>query len=262
MKPLPAADSVAAPDSRVSPWRDLSALSPARIGLGRSGVSLPTREILSFGLAHARARDAVHDPLDVPSLRAQLEADAWNVTAVWSEVPDRAAYLARPDWGRRLSEDSIAQLKPDCGEVDLVFVLSDGLSAAAVHHHAAALLRALRPRLADLRIGPMVIATQARVALADEIGERLCARMVACLIGERPGLSSPDSLGVYLTWAPRVGRSDAERNCVSNIHAAGLGHEQAATQIEGLIRAAMSLRVTGVALVTTGSALVDARTIR
>ncbi|MGQ0620084.1 MAG: ethanolamine ammonia-lyase subunit EutC [Panacagrimonas sp.] len=248
MKQAPATAIATDSDSTVSPWRDLSTSSPARIGLGRSGVSLPTREILAFGLAHARARDAVHDPLDVPALRAQLEADAWTVTTVRSQAPDRAAYLARPDWGRCLSDESSAQLKPEAGESDLVFVLGDGLSAAAVRHHAPALLRALRPLLADLSIGPVIIATQARVALADEIGERLGARMVVCLIGERPGLSSPDSLGAYLTWAPRVGRSDAERNCVSNIHAAGLGHEAAAIQISRLIRSAMSLQVTGIAL--------------
>lgn len=241
MAPLPV-------DSELSPWRDLAGLSPARIGLGRSGVSLPTREILSFGLAHARARDAVHDPLDVPALRTALRAEGWTVLGVRSQAPDRAAYLARPDWGRRLDADSAAELIPDAAGTDLVFVLGDGLSAAALQRHAAPLLAALRTRLTDLSLGPLVIATQARVALADEIGERLRARMVICLIGERPGLSSPDSLGAYLTWAPRVGRSDAERNCVSNIHAAGLAYEAAADEIAGRIRSALARQLTGVAL--------------
>lgn len=243
-----ASDAVTSAQGVVSPWSELSAFSPARVGLGRSGASLPTREILSFGLAHARARDAVHEGLDLAALRAQLEADAWVVTGVRSQAPDRAAYLARPDWGRRLDADSTAALQGVADTSDLVFVLGDGLSAAALHRHAAALLRSLRSRLAGLRLGPLVIASQARVALADEIGERLGARMVACLIGERPGLSSPDSLGVYLTWEPRVGRNDAERNCVSNIHADGLGYDEAADEIARLVRRAFSLRLTGVAL--------------
>ena len=232
----------------VSPWRDLTAVSPARIGLRRSGVSLPTREILSFGLAHARARDAVHEALDVAALSAQLESE-WGAP-LWtsSAAPDRATYLARPDWGRRLTAASAAALDGARAPCDLIVVLGDGLSAAALHRHAATLMAALRPRLEDLRIGPAVIATQARVALADAIGERLGARMVVCLIGERPGLSSPDSLGAYLTWAPRVGCTDAERSCVSNIHGAGLSCELAATEIERLVRAAFARQLTGVAL--------------
>ena len=231
-------------------WAELAALTPARVALGRSGVSLPTREVLGFGLAHARARDAVHAQLDVAALRTMLEADGLSVVEVRSRAPDRAAYLARPDWGRRLDEPSqvdLAKLASEIG-VDLVFVLSDGLSATAVQTHVPPLLRSVLPRLAHLRIASCVIATQARVALADEIGEILRARVAVSLIGERPGLSSPDSLGIYLTAQPRIGRSDAERQCISNIHAAGLGYAQAAVSLCALIASALSTGTSGVAI--------------
>lgn len=236
-------------------WADLAGLTSARIALGRSGVSLPTRELLSFGLAHARARDAVHAALDGPRLRDELEGEGWAVLEVASLARDRAAYLARPDWGRTLDDVSRARLtthraaaSPREALADVALVLSDGLSAAAIHAHALPLLCALRPLLAGLHLAPLVIATQARVALADEVGECLGARLVASLIGERPGLSSPDSLGIYLTAAPRRGRTDAERNCISNIHAAGLRYDEAARQITQLISAAIREGCTGVAL--------------
>lgn len=242
-------------------WSELAGLTPARIALGRSGVSLPTRELLGFGLAHARARDAVHAALDAPALRAELEADGWSVIEVASAAGNRAAYLARPDWGRRLDEASAARVAV-CGieAPDLVLVLSDGLSALAVQRHAVPLLRALAAaRCAAeasvllsatnaIRNAPAVIATQARVALADEVGESLRARIAVSLIGERPGLSSPDSLGVYVTANPRVGCTDAERNCISNIHAAGLSYDEAAAQISELIGATLAGGKTGVAL--------------
>lgn len=234
-------------------WAGLAGLTPARVALGRSGVSLPTRELLSFGLAHARARDAVHAALDVPRLRAELEQDGWRVVEVASRAADRAAYLARPDWGRRLDPVSAARLQavladePAAVSPDLVLVLSDGLSGAAVQTHARLLLRALRPKLSGLCLAPLVIATQARVALSDEVGECFGARFAASLIGERPGLSSPDSLGIYLTGDPRVGRTDAERNCISNIHGAGLGYEDAAEQFADRLAAALRGGRTGVA---------------
>lgn len=237
----------------VSAWRELSALSPARVGLGRSGVSLPTREILSFGLAHARARDAVHEALDIDALSVQLKSEYGPPLRVRSAAPDRATYLARPDWGRRLTTACAAALDASRAPCDLVLVLADGLSAAALHRHAVNLIDALRPHLATFVVGPLVIATQARVALADEIGERLGARMVVCLIGERPGLSSPDSLGAYLTWAPHVGCTDAERNCVSNIHGGGLTCDEAAAQIDCIVRAAFARQLTGVALARTAA---------
>lgn len=244
-------------------WAELADLTPARVALGRSGVSLPTRELLSFGLAHARARDAVHTALDTAQLRAVLEAQAWRVIEVASSAPDRAAYLARPDWGRRLSAASEARLiqcvAMESNDIparpDLVLVLSDGLSSAALHAHALPLLTALRSRLDGLRVAPLVIATQARVALSDAVGEHFGARLAVNLIGERPGLSSPDSLGVYVTAAPRVGRCDAERWCLSNIHGAGLGYKEAAAQLAVLIASALRSGRSGVASMARDASL-------
>ncbi|WP_029923483.1 ethanolamine ammonia-lyase subunit EutC [Nevskia soli] len=231
-------------------WAALRRHTDARIALGRSGASLPTRAVLAFELAHAQARDAVLTALDVPALRRELEADGWKVAEVRSGAPDQAAYLARPDWGRRLHDDSLAALDaPGIGKADLVLVVSDGLSSTAVQQNAAPLLRALRPLLPEgLALAPVVIATHARVALADEVGERLGARIAVSLIGERPGLSSPDSLGAYLTYAPKVGRNDAERNCISNIRPQGLAYGEAALQLAALIRAMLQARLSGVKL--------------
>lgn len=230
-------------------WSALRRHTAARIALGRSGASLPTQEVLGFGLAHAQARDAVHLPLEVDALRQALQADGWPVLQVRSAAPDRAAYLARPDWGRRLHADDAAQLDAAAqGAPDVVFVVSDGLSSSAVQRHAVPLLQTLRPLLHSLSVAPVVIATQARVALADEVGERLGARMAVSIIGERPGLSSPDSLGVYLTWQPHVGRSDAERNCISNIRPEGLPVGAAALLLSATLRAALQAQLSGVAL--------------
>lgn len=233
------------PVRSVDVMRELKASTPARVALGRSGVSQATSEVLAFGLAHARARDAVHAALDVDALRTALGERGRDAIEVTSAAPDRAAYLARPDWGRRLDAASRKSL---CGPCELAIVLADGLSATAVQRHAPGLLSALMPRLAHRKVGPVVIATQARVALADEVGECLRADFALMLIGERPGLSSPDSLGAYLTAKPKQGRTDAERNCVSNIHGAGLGYEQAALQIAALVDAGLAAGVTGVAL--------------
>lgn len=249
--PVVSATAVTEPTPR---WKELALLTPARVALGRSGVSLPTRELLSFGLAHAQARDAVHTPLDVDRLSGELLEDAWQVLRVHGRAKDRASYLARPDWGRSLSDDSRQCLRAYHEQEnstkgwDLMLTLGDGLSSAAVQRHARGLLRALKPRILHLRCAPIIIATQARVALADEIGERLGAGVAVSIIGERPGLSSPDSLGIYVTAQPRVGRSDAERNCISNIHLAGLSYDEAATQCASLIDAALRHAVTGVGL--------------
>jgi len=225
-------------------WPELRAHTPARLALGRAGAALPTRAVLAFGLAHAQARDAVHAALDAPALAAALRAEGWaEPVIVNSRAATRSAYLARPDWGRRLAADSVL---PSVGPVDLVLVLSDGLSAIAVQRHAVPLLAALRPPLEGLALAPPVIALQARVALADEIGERLGAKLALSLIGERPGLSSPDSLGAYLTFAPRVGLTDAARACVSNIRPEGLGYAAAARELAGLIRTALATQRTGV----------------
>jgi ethanolamine ammonia-lyase small subunit len=242
--------------STPDPWLDLRRLTAARIALGRSGVSLPTTEWLRFAQAHALARDAVHTALDTAALCQALAAEGWAVQQVHSAAPDRATYLRRPDLGRRLAPADAARLaalgtaQAQAPAPPLVVVLADGLSAAAVAAHGLPLLRALQPRLAAQQQAPtqVVVAEQARVALGDEVGGLLRAQAVLVLVGERPGLSSPDSLGAYLTWAPRVGRQDAERNCVSNIRPEGLGLNEAAHKIAWLLGAARKLLATGVAL--------------
>jgi ethanolamine ammonia-lyase small subunit len=231
---------------------DLRALTPARVALGRWGASLPTRALLDFTLDHARARDAVHAAFDAGALVAGLADLGLHPLEVKSRAADRADYLRRPDLGRRLDEASVQQLarheETESGR--LAMVIGDGLSPAAVHAHAIALMRNLLPHFADARIeiGEVCVATGARVALGDEIGELAKASMVVVLIGERPGLSAPDSLGAYLTFAPRVGRTDADRNCVSNIHREGLSYDEAAFKIAWLIREGMARKLTGVAL--------------
>jgi ethanolamine ammonia-lyase small subunit len=208
----------------------------ARISLGRVGHSLPTRELLAFQLAHAKARDAVFTELEcAPYLR-------YSTLNLHSAAPTRAIYLRRPDLGRRLADRSQLQR----GDYDAVLILADGLSATAVHRHAGPVLDALLPLLEEWKLAPIILAQQARVAIGDEIGELLGAKMSVILIGERPGLSSPDSLGAYLTWAPGVGRSDAERNCISNIREEGLKPALAAQRIAMLMNAARSQQVTGV----------------
>lgn len=227
------------------PFARLRAMTSARVALGRSGAGLPTAPLLAFQRDHALARDAVHAPFKPALIAAALEP--WPVIMAASQAPDRAAYLRRPDLGRRLDAESAGRLAP--GEWDLAIVIGDGLSAPAVHGHAASVALRLIERLADWRLAPIVLARLARVALGDEIGARLGAKMVVVLIGERPGLSAADSLGAYLTWAPAVGRRDSERNCVSNIRPPhGLGYDVAADTLAWLIRAAGRLEITGVTL--------------
>lgn len=237
------------------PWADLRAFTPARLALGRSGQSLPTAELLRFGLAHAQARDAVQLPLDVPALVAALRAQGVGETVqVRSAAADRATYLVRPDLGRRLDADSARLLDQraapqPAGGIDLLPVVADGLSSLAVQRHAPALVAQIAAQAAPgWTLGPIVIATQARVALGDDIGERLGARFVAMLIGERPGLSSPDSLGIYLTAAPKIGRLDSQRNCISNIREAGLSPAQAARTLWWLCGEARRRGATGIGL--------------
>jgi ethanolamine ammonia-lyase small subunit len=223
------------------PWRRLRAATPARIGQGRSGDAPTTADLLDFQRACAEARDAVHAPLDGAALAAALAPLA--VTEVRSAARDRAEYLRRPDLGRQLAEPD--RLGP--GGCDLAFVIADGLSAGAVAAQAAATVRACIERLPD-RISAIVAVHQGRVAIGDEIAERLGARFVVVLIGERPGLSVPESLGAYLTFEPRIGRRDSERNCVSNIHAHGLSPAEAADRIAWLVREGEAIGATGVAL--------------
>lgn len=238
------------PQPPADPWAALRRHTPARIALGRSGAALPTHELLRFAAAHAQARDAVHVALDVPALQADLASAGWASTVVHSRAANRTVYLRRPDFGRRLAPDSADVLQAGAaGPVDLAVVLGDGLSAVALQRHAVPVLQALRTALdGRLTLAPPVIATQARVALGDEIGALLQARLVLVLLGERPGLSSPDSLGAYLTHAPQVGCHDAQRNCVSNIRPEGLPPAVAAQRLAWLATEALRRRLTGVGL--------------
>jgi ethanolamine ammonia-lyase small subunit len=226
-------------------WSFLRCATAARIALGRTGDSLPTRRVLEFALAHAEAQDAVHEALGVEKLARELAEFAPVV--VRSRAESRQDYLQRPDLGRVLSAESARALVR--GVYDLCIVTADGLSARATASHAPALIRALRPYISDLRLAPLVIATQSRVALGDEIATALGASLVIMLIGERPGLTSADSLGAYLTYAPRPGVTrDSERNCVSNIRPDGLPIEDAARVIGSLISLAFTRKLTGIAL--------------
>jgi ethanolamine ammonia-lyase small subunit len=233
--------------SKRDPWHKLGVHTPARNALGRIGGSLPTGEVLAFALAHAQARDAVHAALDCDALHEALAPLGHPVIDVTSAAADRATYLRRPDLGRQLPAASATALggHPPC---ELAFVIADGLSARAVMAHAALVVRAVWPRLGHRTLGPIVIASQGRVALGDAIGAALSARMVAVLIGERPGLSTADSLGIYLTHDPRPGRDDSQRNCISNIHAGGLSADAAAVKLAWLIEAAFARSLTGVGL--------------
>ncbi|WP_436697898.1 ethanolamine ammonia-lyase subunit EutC [Nocardioides sp. BYT-33-1] len=233
-------------------WEALRARTPARIGQQRFGEAPGTRERLAFASAHAAARDAVHTPLDVPALVADLASipELAAPVVVASAAPDRATYLTRPDLGRRL-RDPLPPAEPGA---DLAVVLADGLCATAVQRHATGVLRALLPLLPGTRWAPPVIATQARVALGDHVGATWRTRLTLVLVGERPGLTTADSLGAYLTWAPRPGTPDAARNCVSNIHPPhGLDHASAARTIASLVRGARRLQATGIVLKEGGS---------
>ena len=234
------------------PWHALRRHTAARIALGRTGASLPTAEWLRFAQAHALARDAVHLPFDVDGLAADLLRQAFEVIVTGSAADDRATYLTRPDLGRRLRDGEAGRLAalPGSG-AEIVTVVGDGLSARGVHAHAVPLLVELRPRLeaAGFTLGPIVLARQCRVALGDPVAVARGARAVVVLLGERPGLSSPDSLGAYLTWQPRTGTPDAARNCVSNIRPPeGLAYAEAAHKIAWLLAAARMHGGTGVAL--------------
>lgn len=234
----------------LDPWAQLRRYTRARIALGRAGASLPTDEVLRFAYAHAQARDAVHAALDIEELCAQLQRAGFVTLPVRSAASDRASYLLRPDLGRRLDTESAERLLQTAGKgFDVLLVVADGLSALAVGRHAPVVLQALRAAfLPDWHLGPVVVATQARVALGDPIGELLLARVTVMLIGERPGLSSPDSLGIYITYQPQVGRRDAERNCVSNVRPEGLDYLAAARKTAWLVQEALRLRLSGIGL--------------
>lgn len=233
-------------------WVHLRRHTAARIALGRTGGSLPTTEQLTFALDHALARDAVHAPFDPAALAAELALLHPEPLILESAAPDRATYLQRPDLGRRLSADSATRLTALVPRTppDLVILISDGLSALAAQRQAAPLLRDLLPRLraSGLTLAPLCIVRQARVALMDEAGSLVRARLALMLLGERPGLGTPDSLGAYLVFAPALGRTNADRNCVSNIRPAGLPPSLAAEKLHALLTAASTLQLSGVAL--------------
>jgi ethanolamine ammonia-lyase small subunit len=231
--------------------RDLRDLTPARVGLGRAGASLPTKALLAFTLDHARARDAVHAAFDISGLISGLDDLGLAAFEVSSRAGNRKDYLARPDLGRMLDPASQQLLAGrNDGPCQLAIVIGDGLSPIAVNAHSIELVRCLMARLAEegIEIGHVMVASGARVALGDEIGAILGARMMIMLIGERPGLSAPDSLGAYLTFGPKLGLTDEKRNCVSNIHASGLGYDEAAFRIAWLVREGLARKITGVAL--------------
>src|ERR1700722_12962210 len=227
--------------------KNLREYTMARVDLGRAGHSIPTRALLEFQLAHAKARDAVHLPLAVNSLLLELKQRNLDSIPLISAVHNREEYLRRPDLGRCLSSESRRRLSAVRADYDAAFVIADGLSALAVHRHAVPLLELLLRDL-DWRIAPVAIVEHGRVAIGDEIGGALGARLVVVLIGERPGLSSPDSLGAYLTWHPRPGRTDAERNCVSNIRADGLSSAAAGHKLLFLMNESRRLKLSGVGL--------------
>ena len=234
-----------APQAPSDPWAALRRHTQARIALGRAGTSLSTAEVLRFAAAHAAARDAVHLPLDVDALLADLRAHGFEATTAASRAASRVEYLTRPDLGRQLAPADDDSDSSDAASA-LCIVVADGLSAIAAQRHAAPLLVALRD--VGVVADRLVVATQARVALGDAIAERVGASLVLVLIGERPGLSSPDSLGAYLTWEPKAGRVDSERNCVSNIRPEGLAPAAAAARIAWLVNESRRRRVTGIAL--------------
>jgi len=258
-----------------TPWDALKNFTDARIALGRAGVSLPTAAHLAFQLAHAQARDAVHLPLDAAGVAASLQALGLSTLLLHSQAADRTLYLQRPEWGRRLDAASLNTLtqwqkqprypgsartgavslirSSDDAPYDLAFVVVDGLSALAIHQNAVPLIAAVLQCLqADATqtwsIAPVAVVEQGRVAIGDEVAALLKARMVVVLIGERPGLSSPDSLGLYLTWAPALGKTDAQRNCISNVRPAGLSIAVASQTLHHLLTQARVMQLTGVGL--------------
>ena len=226
-------------------WQDLRRFTQARVGLGRAGHAVPTAAHLDFQEAHARARDAVWSAFDAARLASDCAGLGVPVLRVASLARDRHEFLLRPDLGRRIADTDAARLAAQAIPGRIALVVADGLCAEGVQQHAPALLARLVP---TIDVGAIVVAEQARVALGDAVGEALGAAAVVVLIGERPGLSATDSMGAYITWAPRRGRTDAERNCISNIRPAGLGFGDAAAKILWLLGAARALGATGVAL--------------
>lgn len=236
-----------------NPWQSLRRYTDARIAQGRSGVSLPTEALLAFQMDHASARDAVHVALQTERLTEQLQAVGYDTLLLHSQAADRSEYLQRPDLGRRLDQAAIKRLqqyRQQQGRVKVSLVIADGLSSMAVQHHGAAMAEAVLNRLTSrgFSIAPVSIVMQGRVAVGDEVGECLGAELLIVLIGERPGLSSPDSLGIYYTYQPQAGLTDARRNCISNVRPAGMSIDAACDKLIWLIDQSMCLGTSGVAL--------------
>jgi len=256
-----------------NPWAALRRFTDARIGLGRSGVSVPTKHLLEFQLAHAKAQDSVHKALDVTDLHERLKAQTWShpdaPICLHSRAEDRTQYLLRPDYGRLLDDRSSNVLRDYRAQTDnhydLTIAIVDGLSALAIEMNAVSFLDSLIPALQNgadpWQLSPLCIVEQGRVAIGDVIGELLHARCVLVLIGERPGLSSPDSMGLYMTWNPKLGRTDAQRNCISNIRAAGLSYQEASHRALHLLNEARTRKLSGVQLKDrTNNKLLDVTT--
>jgi ethanolamine ammonia-lyase small subunit len=244
-------------DNPIDNWAGLRRMTAARIGLARSGASLATAPLLEFKLAHARARDAVHAPLDQARLVADLEGLGAPMRAAASAAVDRQTYLMRPDLGRRLAPDAATALAADAGQYDVAIVICDGLSARAVQTHARPVLAKLLPLLQGVRIAPLVVVLHGRVAIGDTKTTLLGADCAAVLIGERPGLTAPDSMGAYLTWQPGPRTTDAARNCVSNTRPDGIGYAEAAAKLAYLIGAIRARRLSGVQLKDEQDALLS-----
>jgi ethanolamine ammonia-lyase small subunit len=244
-------------------WRGLRRLTAARIGMRRSGASLATGPLLDLKLAHARARDAVHEALDTTKLAADLTGLDVEIIQIASAAEGQQQYLMRPDLGRRLAPDAEAVLARHAARYDVAFVVTGGLSARAVQAHAQPTLAGIFPSLRGegWRIAPLVIVRHGRVAIGDVIATLLGADCVAVLIGERPGLSAPDSMGAYLTWQPHPGTTDADRNCISNIRPDGIGYSDAAHKLLHLLRAMHGRRISGVQLKDDSDRLADGATI-
>ena len=242
------------PDS----WESLKIFTRARIALGRTGVATPLKEVLDFKMCHAHARDAIYSVLELNELEERLQQFHSSVIIVASQAGDRSVYLQRPDYGRNLDKSSTNNLKNESSySVDVSITIADGLSATAINKHAVPILKKLIPLLKQsvLTIAPIVVAQQARVAIADEIGSLLNAKLSLILIGERPGLSSPDSMGAYITYDPSPGTTDESRNCVSNIRQEGLSYDLAAAKITKLINASLQLKLSGILLKDDNSQL-------
>jgi ethanolamine ammonia-lyase small subunit len=231
------------------PWWGLRKFTNARIVIGRVGVSVPTGESLAFNMAHAFARDAVYERIEDTGLRIEIMKLHPSIV-LHSRAEDRNQYLQRPDLGRRLNDKSMEELRTLSGHYDICINVADGLSAAAVNKHAVPLLNLLLPAMkqAGWSLSPVCIIEQGRVAISDETGATLNARLSVILIGERPGLSSPDSLGVYFTYAPAIGNTDERRNCISNINANGLKYEDASNKIMHLVSESLRRQLSGVML--------------